>query len=158
MATTTRTRIKRTVSAPDSSQKPILPQGRYFAAVGRRKTSIARVKLWSGVETENAKIIVNDIDHTRYFPYFDWREIVEAPLRVVGLLGHAFVAVRVSGGGKISQAGAARHGLARALVLHDAALRIPMRAQGFLTRDPRMKERKKYGLKRARKAPQWAKR
>ncbi len=128
---------------------------RYFEAVGRRKTSVARVRLFS---KGDAEIKVNEKKAGEYFPTPELISIVEDPLKKMKLLGKFKVLVKVSGGGVKSQAEAMRHGIARALVEFNADFRKRMKKAGFLIRDPRMKERRKFGLKKARKAAQWRKR
>jgi|SRR5947209_8162542 len=126
----------------------------YYAAVGRRKTSIARVRLAPGT----GEIVVNGRALDTYFGGPIWTAQVHEPFQAVNQVGRYNVDVRVTGGGPSGQAGAIRHAIARALVVSDEGLKAPLRQQGLLTRDARMKERKKYGLKRARKAPQYTKR
>lgn len=122
--------------------------------IGRRKTAVARVRLMKG----KGEIIINERGLKEYFPAERARETAMAPLEKLKLADKFDVAVRVSGSGYMAQSGAVRHGLARALALSDQELKKKLRHFGFLTRDPRMVERKKYGLKKARRAPQWAKR
>ncbi|MDO5014682.1 MAG: 30S ribosomal protein S9 [Clostridia bacterium] len=126
----------------------------YFYATGRRKNSVARVRLYPG----SGKITINDRDIDDYFGLETLKIIVRQPLELVDLSSKFDVVCRVNGGGVSGQAGAIRHGIARALVVSDAELRSEIKKAGFLTRDQRMKERKKYGLKKARKAPQFSKR
>ena len=126
----------------------------YFYGTGRRKNSVARVRVYSGT----GKIIINDRDIDDYFGLETLKLIVRQPLAVAGVEGKFDIVVRVSGGGVSGQAGAIRHGLSRALLVYDENLRPALKKAGFLTRDPRMKERKKYGLKAARRAPQFSKR
>ena len=126
----------------------------YFYGTGRRKNSVARVRVYSGT----GKIIINDRDIDDYFGLETLKLIVRQPLSVAGVEGKFDIVVRVSGGGVSGQAGAIRHGLSRALLVYDENLRPELKKVGFLTRDPRMKERKKYGLKAARRAPQFSKR
>ena len=126
----------------------------YFYGTGRRKNSVARVRVYSGT----GKIIINDRDIDDYFGLETLKLIVRQPLVVAGVEGEFDIVVRVSGGGVSGQAGAIRHGLSRALLVYDENLRPELKKAGFLTRDPRMKERKKYGLKAARRAPQFSKR
>jgi small subunit ribosomal protein S9 len=126
----------------------------YFEGIGRRKTSSARVRIFSGA----GKFMVNGKEVTDYFPRLGDLQTVTAPLRVAGFEGKVDVTVMVQGGGVTGQAGAVAHGVARALVKMDEALRPVLRNGGFMTRDARMKERKKPGLKRARKAPTYTKR
>ena len=125
-----------------------------YWGTGRRKTSIARVRLVSG----NGKITLNDKDIEEYFDYETLRTIAREPLVITEQLDQFDVLVRVEGGGYTGQAGAVRHGIARALIEADPELRPILKKAGHLTRDPRMKERKKYGLKKARKSPQFSKR
>ncbi len=123
-------------------------------AVGRRKTAAARVR----IEPGTGVITVNEKSYTVYFPIAFWQEKVMAPLKAAGKEKAMNVSVRVVGGGVHAQADAVRHGIARALTQWDEALRPVMRAEGFLTRDSRAKERKKFGLRKARRAHQWRKR
>ncbi|OIO51591.1 MAG: 30S ribosomal protein S9 [Parcubacteria group bacterium CG1_02_58_44] len=131
------------------------PDGYYFA-VGRRKRAVSKTKLWT--DGKKLEITVNGRDFKEYFPVFDLQEAVLAPLRTVGLDGVSKVEAQVEGGGMRGQAEAVRLGISRALLVFNADLRSSLKVEGFLTRDPREKERKKYGLKRARRAPQWSKR
>ena len=126
----------------------------YFYGTGRRKNSVARVRVYTGT----GKITINDRDIDNYFGLETLKLIVRSPLVLLGLEGKYDVVVRVSGGGVSGQAGAIRHGLSRALLQFNPELRSTLKKAGFLTRDPRMKERKKYGLKAARRAPQFSKR
>ena len=125
-----------------------------FLGTGRRKTSIARVRLASG----SGKITVNGRAFENYFPTDAQRGVVTQPLTLTGTAEKFDVRVNVSGGGPLGQAGAVRLGIARALLEADANLRAPLKAEGLLTRDPRMKERKKYGQPGARKRFQFSKR
>lgn len=127
---------------------------RYFEAVGRRKTSIARVRLF----TKAGDFSVNDMPYGTYFPTLELQKIAEDALQRMKLFGRFRVSVKISGGGIHSQAEALRHGLARCLTKFNPDFRKRLKRAGFLRRDPRMKERKKFGLKKARRAPQWAKR
>ncbi|WRS28986.1 30S ribosomal protein S9 (plasmid) [Oscillospiraceae bacterium MB08-C2-2] len=126
----------------------------YFYGTGRRKHSVARVRLYPGT----GKITLNDRDIDDYFGLETLKLIVRQPLDLTNTLGKYDVVCRVNGGGVTGQAGAVRHGISRALLLVDADMRPLLKKAGFLTRDPRMKERKKYGLKAARRAPQFSKR
>ena len=126
----------------------------YFYGTGRRKDSVARVRVYTGT----GKVTINDRDIDSYFGLETLKLIVRSPLVLLGLEGKYDVVVRVSGGGVSGQAGAIRHGLARALLQQNEENRSVLKKAGFLTRDPRMKERKKYGLKAARRAPQFSKR
>ncbi|MBI4299509.1 MAG: 30S ribosomal protein S9 [Chloroflexi bacterium] len=126
----------------------------YVTAAGRRKTAVARIRLLSG----NGTVVVNGKPMAQFFGRATLHNEVLQPLRVTGTADKYNVMVRVEGGGTSGQAGAIRHGIARALVRIDEEFKKVLRQHGLLTRDPRMKERKKYGLKRARKAPQYTKR
>jgi len=125
-----------------------------YQGTGRRKTSIARVRVLPGT----GKYIVNGQTLDQYFDYEILRKEVQRPLDLTKTAGKYDVIVKVEGGGFTGQAGAVRHGLSRALLQVDADFRPILKSAGFLTRDPRMKERKKYGLKAARRAPQFSKR
>ena len=127
----------------------------YMYGTGRRKSSVARVHLIPG---GTGSITVNGRDIDDYFGLDTLKLIVRQPLTTVGLVDKVDIECSVTGGGVSGQAGAIRHGVARALLLVDESFRAPLKAAGFLTRDPRMKERKKYGLKAARRAPQFSKR
>ena len=126
----------------------------YFYGTGRRKKSIARVRLYPGTGV----ITINGKNIDEYFGLETLKLIVNQPLDVTETLGKYDIVANVVGGGISGQAGAIRHGIARALLLADETYRTALKASGFLTRDPRMKERKKYGLKAARRAPQFSKR
>jgi small subunit ribosomal protein S9 len=125
-----------------------------YMGTGRRKTSVARVRLLPG----GGNIIVNGRSLEEYFPALAHQTIVKQPLEAAGSADKFDVIVKVEGGGWSGQAGAVRHGIARALLSADQAHRSLLRKSGYLTRDPRMKERKKYGLRKARRAPQFSKR
>ncbi len=128
---------------------------KYIEAIGRRKTSTARVRITS---SSKSTFIVNEKDAKEYFKTEEQRRLIQDPI-AKGKPGSKWnVEVRVNGGGIHSQAEAVRHGLARALVGEEQELRGKMKSLGFLKRDPRAKERRKFGLKKARKAPQWSKR
>ena len=126
----------------------------FFYGTGRRKSSVARVRLYKGT----GKITINDRDIDDYFGLETLKLIVRQPLALTKTTEQFDVVCRVAGGGVTGQAGAIRHGLSRALLQYDENLRPALKKAGFLTRDPRMKERKKYGLKAARRAPQFSKR
>jgi len=126
----------------------------FYHGTGRRKTAVARVRLLPG----EGEIIVNGRTMDQHFGNAVNETDVRMPFRVTGTDGRFNTMVKVEGGGVTGQAGAIRHGIARALLQIDESNRLPLRQAGLLTRDPRMKERKKYGLKRARKAPQYTKR
>jgi small subunit ribosomal protein S9 len=126
----------------------------YFYGTGRRKSSVARVRILPG----SGVITINGRDIDDYFGLETLKLVVRQAFEVTGTVGKFDVIATVSGGGVTGQAGAIRHGAARALLRYDAELRLPLKKAGLLTRDPRMKERKKYGLKAARRAPQFSKR
>lgn len=134
--------------------KPVKPS-RYFEAIGKRKTSVARVRLITRGEKE---IIINEKPIEKYFLNSELHQIVVSPLKKMKVIDHFRVLVKVKGGGIHSQAEAIRHGISRALVKFNPDFRKRLRRAGYLTRDPRVRERKKFGLKRARRAPQWSKR
>ena len=126
----------------------------YHYGTGRRKASVARVRLY---ENGTGSITINGRDIDEYFGLETLKLIVRQPLNTTETLGKVDIVCTVAGGGVTGQAGAIRHGLARALLQYDESLRPVLKKAGFLTRDPRMKERKKYGLKAARRAPQFSK-
>ena len=126
----------------------------YFYGTGRRKSSVARVRVYNGT----GKITINDRDIDDYFGLETLKLIVRQPLNLTGTADKFDIVCRVAGGGVTGQAGAIRHGISRALLQFDGELRAELKKAGLLTRDPRMKERKKYGLKGARRAPQFSKR
>lgn len=128
---------------------------RYWAAIGRRKTATARVRLFT---KGDKSITVNGKPYGIYFPYTRMQQTAREALDLMNSLDRFRVSVKVSGGGLAAQAEAIRHATARALILFNQDFRKRLKRAGFLTRDPRMKERRKFGLKKARKAPQWAKR
>ena len=128
---------------------------KYFYGTGRRKSSVARVRVY---ENGTGSSIINGREINDYFGLDTLKLVVNQPLVATDLVGKVDVVVTVAGGGVSGQAGAIRHGISRALLLVDDSFRAPLKAAGFLTRDPRMKERKKYGLKAARRAPQFSKR
>lgn len=128
---------------------------RYIGTVGRRKTAIASVRL---MEAKAESIIVNDKELAAYFPTVDLRSIVKEPFEAAKLPGKFSITAKLTGGGIHSQAEALRHGISRALIKFDAELRKTLKKEGLLMRDSRAKERRKFGLKKARRAPQWAKR
>ena len=126
----------------------------YFYGTGRRKNAVARLRLIPG----DGRVVINGKPMEEYLSYPTWQVLVQQPLVATGLQGKFDVLCNVDGGGISGQAGAIRHGVARALLLVDPEMRKSLKKSGFLTRDPRMKERKKYGLKKARKRPQFSKR
>ena len=125
-----------------------------YRGTGRRKEAVARVRLVPG----DGRIVVNDKPFEEYFGMKTLQMVIQQPLKLTNTIGKYDVLVNVIGGGPAGQAGAVRHGISRALLKVDGELRLPLKKAGFLTRDPRMKERKKYGLKKARKRPQFSKR
>ncbi|MBQ7715122.1 MAG: 30S ribosomal protein S9 [Clostridia bacterium] len=126
----------------------------YFYGTGRRKSSVARVRLFPGTGT----ITINGRDIDEYFGLETLKLVINQPFGVTGTMGKFDIVANGKGGGFSGQAGAIRHGVARALLLADETYRPALKKAGFLTRDPRMKERKKYGLKAARRASQFSKR
>ena len=126
----------------------------YYYGTGRRKHSVARVRMYPGT----GKITINGRDIDEYFGLETLKLIVRQPMEITNTLGRFDIVCTVAGGGVSGQAGAIRHGVARALLGVNPEFRTALKAAGFLTRDPRMKERKKYGLKGARRAPQFSKR
>jgi small subunit ribosomal protein S9 len=127
---------------------------KYYYGTGRRKHSVARVFMYQG----SGKVTINGRDIEEYFGLETLRMVVRQPLNLTGTTENIDIVCTVAGGGVTGQAGAIRHGISRALLLYNPELRATLKAAGFLTRDPRMKERKKYGLKAARRAPQFSKR
>lgn len=139
---------------PVSEMALMKKEGHYFYANGKRKTSVARVRLY---ENGKGEIIVNNKSVNDYF-YGELIGSIKAPLKIANALKLFDVVALIQGGGVSSQADALRHGISKALLEYDPELRSELKRVGFLTRDSRVKERKKFGLKRARRAPQWAKR
>ena len=131
---------------------------KYFEGLGRRKTAVARVRLYKAVEKKDYSISINDKPYTKYFPQKRDQIRILAPFEALSLAKEFKAPVKVHGGGVKAQADAIRHGISRALLLHDENHKKRLRRVGYLTRDPRMVERKKYGLKKARRSPQWKKR
>lgn len=164
--TTKKTEEKSKVKEAETQQKkekvvkPLPKIKKYYEAVGRRKTAVARVRLFTvrPFEEDEGKIIVNNKPYKQYFSLLDLQQTVEASLRKLKSLNRFEIEVRVKGGGIRAQSEAIRHGIARTLVKFNTDFRKKLKRAGYLKRDPRMKERKKYGLKKARKAPQWQKR
>jgi small subunit ribosomal protein S9 len=151
------------VVAEEVSEEKNGKKERYYEAVGRRKESVAIIRLYTKKSTDNldgdyALIVVNDKDYRDYFTDKILQAIVESSLRKLKSTNRFKATVKVNGGGLSGQADAIKHGIARALVLFDQNFRKKLKKSGFLTRDPRVKERRKYGLKKARKAPGWSKR
>lgn len=143
------------------SKKKLVPadkkqqdESRYWEATGRRKTSIARVRLYK----KPGEFLVNGKSYKDYFPIFEYQNIFEQPLKRTKTIDKMSGTLKVMGGGIRGQVEASRHGIAMALLAFNADWRKKLKKAGFLRRDPRAKERKKYGLKKARRAPQWSKR
>ena len=157
-------------SEPSDTVAPVVEEReeardeKYYESVGRRKNAIARVRLITRKSTdttpneERAILNVNGKDYFDYFKEKELHEVVEGPFRKLKSLNRFKATIKVLGGGIRGQADAIVHGLARSLILFDANFSKKLRKSGYLTRDSRVKERRKYGLKKARKAPQWAKR
>jgi small subunit ribosomal protein S9 len=129
-------------------------EGHYYYAVGKRKNAVAVVRLY----TDSGPIIVNGKLMEEAFPWYSWQQTVNEPFVATETVGQFRIIAKVKGGGVVAQAGALRHGIARAIQIAIPSLRAPLKKAGLLTRDAREKERKKYGLARARKAKQWTKR
>ena len=128
----------------------------YTPAVGKRKRAIARIRVLHK-KTKGIKITINDKDYKDYLPYFEWQDTILEPLKLTGKDNIA-ISIKIFGGGIKGQVDAIKHGIAKALLKDDEELRATLKKAGLLTRDSRKKERKKPGLKKARKAPQWSKR
>ncbi len=154
MAETKKKVVKATTS--EASSPIATMKGDVYTAVGRRKQAVARVRLQRG--GDNTDILVNGKALATYFPTFELQLYVNAPLDLTSTKEMMAVAVKVLGGGIRGQAEAVRHGISRALLEYNPDFRKTLRSEGFLTRDPRVKERKKPGLRRARRAPQFSKR
>jgi small subunit ribosomal protein S9 len=152
--------LRGSASAKDGKAAPAVKKLKkykgMYQAVGKRKCAVARVRLSD--KGDKKGIIVNDMPMNEYFNSQMWQKTILAPLDLVGLVDKVYITVKVNGGGSMGQAEAIRHGISRILDGMDPANRKSLKALGFLTRDPRVKERKKPGLKRARRAPQWSKR
>lgn len=152
--TTTKTKTeKKTVKKTDDK--------RYYETVGRRKRAIARVRLFTSDPSKSVKegnLLINNKPYKEYFPTLPLQKAIENPFIRLKSLSRFRATVKVRGGGPKGQAEAVQHGLSRALVLFDENFRKKLKKSGYLTRDPRKKERKKFGLKGARRAPQWRKR
>lgn len=154
-----KTTVKKTETKKISPEKVNEPapsvKRNYIIALGRRKTSVARVRYAKKGESE---IIINNKSYKLYFPPFEFQKIVTEPLEKTNFKDYASFSVRVKGGGKRGQAESIRLGISRILIQLEPTWRKILKAEGLLTRDPREKERKKFGLKGARRAPQWQKR
>ena len=153
-------------SSPEVEAENIAGPEKYYESVGRRKESIARVRLFTkkasdSQQAESSELAILTINGKNYLDYFKdvrLQHLIESPLKKLKSLNRFKATVKVSGGGISGQAGATQHGLSRALELFDSNFRKKIKKSGFLARDPRAKERRKYGLKKARKAGQWSKR
>ena len=145
---------KKTVKKTTAKKATKTAKAQEFLGTGRRKCSVARVRITVGT----GSIVVNDVELDKYFDLETLKTIVKQPLVLTETLGNVDVVVNVYGGGKTGQAGAIRHGITRALIEFRPELRADLKKAGFVTRDARKKERKKYGLKKARRAPQFSKR
>lgn len=158
MAETTKKIVKKVAVKKTVAENPasiVTLAGDVYTAVGRRKEAVARVRLQRGDDTT---ITINGKPLATYFPTFELQLYVNAPLDVTTTKAIMGIAVKVQGGGIRGQAEAVRHGISRALLEYNPDFRKTLRSEGFLTRDPRVKERKKPGLRRARRAPQFSKR
>lgn len=144
------------MSAKTEKLKVTNKESRYFEAVGRRKTAVARVRFLIS-EAAVSETVVNGKNLVDYFPLKKYQNVVQAPLTNSSVKSYK-VSAKVAGGGSTAQAEAIRLGIARALILYDSGLRPKLKAVGYLRRDPRMVERKKYGLRKARLPQQWRKR
>jgi len=157
--TTTKAKPKKKAVAKKGVAKPkaVEPKAKkekYFEMMGKRKTAAARVRLSQG----GKGFLVNGKSLEEYFPTFELQQVIKSPLDKMDCLDKFGLSIRVRGGGYQAQAEAIRHGITKALVFFNPEFRKPLKDAGFLTRDSRMRERKKFGLKRARRAPQWRKR
>jgi small subunit ribosomal protein S9 len=146
---------KKKEAATEVAENPVLVGGSYIYALGRRKTAIAKVYL---IKNGKGTITVNGKPMESYFTTYESRDMVNSPIKTAGLEGSVDVSVQAQGGGQLGQADAVRLGISRALIELNPTYRKTLKKLGFLMRDPRAKERKKPGLKKARRAPQWSKR
>ena len=142
-------------SAKIAMEEPIKFKGRYIKTVGRRKTATAQVRLY---KDGTGAMTINGVNANQYFQEAELFSIISQPLKLTGLVKDFNISIIVSGGGKKGKADAVRHGISRALLEVNPELRASLKVKGYIMRDARKKERKKPGLKKARKAPQWAKR
>ena len=147
--------IKKTVTKEKVEPKKKDLSGKYIQAIGRRKTSVAQVRLY---EKGSGDILINDKVGIEYLKKEENLSAALQPLKIVSKLNDFNISVLVRGGGSLGQIDAIKHGIARALIKIDPELKTILKTNGYITRDPRKKERKKPGLKKARKAPQWSKR
>ena len=139
----------------EKETKTIELKGKYLNAVGRRKSAVAQIRLY---KNGDGKMVANGVDLKKYFPIPSYFDSIIKPLKLTGLENKVDLSITVHGGGKHGQADAVRHGISRAVLLLDKELKPALKAEKLLTRDPRKKERKKPGLKKARRAEQWSKR
>lgn len=146
---------KNLLKTADDDDSRIKLKGRYIHTIGRRKTSSAQIRLYGGGK---GAMTVNGLNANQYFKEEELFSIIGQPLKLTGLAKDFNITINVAGGGKKSQAEAVRHGIARALLVVNPELRPSLKVKGWIRRDARKKERKKPGLKKARRAPQWAKR
>ncbi len=147
--------IKKEEISREPRKEKTLFLGKYIRAIGRRKTSVAQVRMY---EEGSGELVVNGLKGLGYFKKEDNINIVLQPLKAVSKVKDFDISITVKGGGVLGQLDAIRHGISRALVKFDPELKMILKTSGYITRDPRKKERKKPGLKKARKAPQWSKR
>lgn len=155
------TKVKKTTKKPLVEKEEADKEKKYYEAVGRRKTAIARVRLYTSNPLQSVgdgNLVINDKSYKEFFPLLALQRIVEAPLSRLKSLNRFRATIKVRGGGIRGQADAIRHGISRALVVFDSNFRKKLKKAGYLTRDQRQVERKKFGLKKARRAPQWTKR
>jgi small subunit ribosomal protein S9 len=150
----TKTAAKKTAKKPVAAKEKALKVLKYIEEVGRRKTATARVRIMFGAK----ETLINGKPLEKYFPAKELQSVVVSPFAKLDVLGKFGFTAVVKGGGITAQAEAVRHGISKALTIQDPKNREYLKTTGYLTRDPRMRERKKFGLKRARRAPQWAKR
>jgi small subunit ribosomal protein S9 len=150
-----KTKITKKIEGEAEIEKSLTKPIKFWEAIGRRKTAVARIRLFTRGDKE---ILVNEKPYQQYFTGIELWEIIASPLNKMKSVERFRVLARVKGGGLHAQAEAIRHGISRALTKFNPDFRKKLKKSGFLTRDPRMRERKKFGLKRARRAPQWAKR
>ena len=153
--TTKKTAKKEKIAPVKKEKKAAKKAVKYFAGTGRRKTAIARVRLHILGEKN---ILINEKPLEAYFPTSELQQTIKSPFEKLSCLDKFGLSAKVKGGGYQAQAEATRHGIAKALVLFNSEFRKKLKKAGYLTRDSRMRERKKFGLKRARRAPQWQKR
>jgi len=152
--TEVKTKVKTGPKTKSKAKAKDKTEDRYIEAVGRRKTATARVRVW----TKGKGFVVNGMDMKEYFPTQDLQTTITSPIDMLNIEEKFKISVLVKGSGKIAQSVAVRHGLSRVLIKINPELRKRLKKAGYLKRDPRMRERKKFGLRRARKSTQWSKR